>query len=253
MICLLVMSSAYAHIIDSPAEGEHVSLQHLHSIVPSICPKSIAHGKLEKSSAYFLLTEFLDVLDYDGDSGTGLSLAQKLAQLHSTPGPIPEGHAQPMFGFPVTTFCGSTPQNNAYKSSWAEFYAKNRLLTICQTIEEHHGSDDELRTWIEKVAVDVVPKLLENGHLSGDRGILPVLVHGDLWSGNKGRGRLGESGPIEDVIFDPSSCYAHSEYEVGIMKMFGGFSASFFNEYHQLLPKTEPQEEYDDRVDLYQL
>ena len=191
--------------------------------------------------------------NYEGGSGTGMSLAQKLAQLHSTPGPVPDGHAQAIFGFPVTIFCGSTPQNNAYKSSWAEFYAENRLLTIGTIIEERHGSDNELRTWIEKTAVEVVPKLLRNGHLGKDRGILPVLVHGDLWSGNKGRGRLEESGQIEDIIFDPSSCYAHSEYEIGIMKMFGGFSASFFDEYHQLLPKTEPQKEYDDRVNLYQL
>ena len=158
-----------------------------------------------------------------------------------------------MFGFPVTTFCGATPQNNVYKSSWAKFYAENRLLSIGRIIEERHGLDNELRTWIEKTAVELVPKLLGNGHLGGNRGIQPVLVHGDLWSGNKGRGRLGGSGPIEEVIFDPSSCYAHSEYEIGIMKMFGGFSTSFFAEYHQLLPKTEPQEEYDDRVDLYQL
>jgi protein-ribulosamine 3-kinase len=35
--------------------------------------------------------------------------------------------------------------------------------------------------------------------------------------------------------------------------MFGGFSAGFFNEYHQLVPKTNPKIEYDDRMDLYEL
>ena len=40
---------------------------------------------------------------------------------------------------------------------------------------------------------------------------------------------------------------------LGIMKMFGGFSPSFFREYHMICPKTEPTSEYDDRVSLYEL
>lgn len=79
-------------------------------------------------------------------------------------------------------------------------------------------------------------------------------MHGDLWSGNKGRARIGgDDGAVEDVVFDPSACYAHSEYELGIMRMFGGFGEGFFKEYHKLCPKTEPVEEYEDRVQLYEL
>lgn len=75
-----------------------------------------------------------------------------------------------------------------------------------------------------------------------------------LWSGNKGKGIIGGSdGPIEEVVFDPSACYAHSEYELGIMRMFGGFGGSFMKEYHDLCPKTEPVAEYEDRVSLYEL
>lgn len=55
------------------------------------------------------------------------------------------------------------------------------------------------------------------------------------------------------MIFDSSCCYAHSEYELGIMKMFGGFSEGFFEEYHRLIPKTYPEDEYDDRLSLYAL
>jgi fructosamine-3-kinase len=35
--------------------------------------------------------------------------------------------------------------------------------------------------------------------------------------------------------------------------LFGGFSAGFFQEYHSLIPKTDPKHEYDDRVELYML
>lgn len=39
------------------------------------------------------------------------------------------------------------------------------------------------------------------------------------------------------VIFDPASYYGHSEMELSIMNMFGGFSSVFFNEYHRYIPK----------------
>lgn len=98
-----------------------------------------------------------------------------------------------------------------------------------------------------------MPALLAEGHLGGEEGVVPVVVHGDLWSGNKGKGRMGADGEVREVVFDPSACYAHSEYELGIMSMFGGFGREFFVDYHGLCPKTEPVEEYEDRVKLYEL
>jgi protein-ribulosamine 3-kinase len=107
--------------------------------------------------------------------------------------------------------------------------------------------------WIERTAAEIVPKLLGNVHLGGRKAISPALVHGDLWSGNKPRGRLGGKGGVEDVAFDASCCCAHSEYELGLMRMFGGYSAGFFSEYNRLIPKTSPQNEYEDRMKRYQL
>ena len=225
----------------------------LHNTVPSICPISLGNGKLSDSPGHFLLTEFVDVNSPKGQVSDCLSLPQKLAKLHSIAALAQEGRNQPMFGFSITTFCGSTPQDNTFRSSWSKFFAENRLRAISTIIEENHGTDDELRTMIETIITEVVPKLLGNGHLGGRKGIQPVLVHGDLWSGNKARGRIGRDGKVEEVVFDPSSCYAHSEYELSIMRMFGGFSAGFFNEYHRMVPKTHPKEEYEDRMKLYQL
>jgi fructosamine-3-kinase len=67
-----------------------------------------------------------------------------------------------------------------------------------------------------------------------------------------GSGRKEDEGEGE-VVYDPSACYAHSEYELGIMKMFGGFGSAFFEGYHRIVPKTEPVEEYEDRLRLYEL
>ena len=233
--------------------GEYESLTAIHTAVPSLCPRPIAHGKLADSSDYFLLTDFIDMEATTDGQSSGLSLAQKLAQLHSTPPPIPKGFSRPVFGFHVTTCVGRTPQNNSWNRSWPKFFADYRLRAVWKTVEKNHGTDTELHSLLDRVIKDVVPRLLGNGHLGGRRGVQPALVHGDLWSGNKARGRVGGKGAVEDVTFDASSCYAHSEYELGIMRMFGGFSAGFFNEYHRLIPKTQPKSEYDDRLSLYEL
>jgi protein-ribulosamine 3-kinase len=97
-----------------------------------------------------------------------------------------------------------------------------------------------LKKLIETTADKVVPRLLGDEHL---KGIHPVVVHGDLWSGNTGGGK----------IYDPSAFYAHNEYEFGIMQMFGGFKRAFLEEYHAICAISEPVEEYDDRVPLYEL
>ena len=247
-------------------EGEHASLNAIHNAVPSLCPKSFAQGKLDAGGGYFLATEFLDLNSGLGRTrgssakGSGLTLAQKLAKLHSTPAPFPPSYDKPMFGFPVTTCCGDTPQSNIFTSSWAEFFSKHRLLAILERCEKNNGKDADLRKTIERTVTEVVPRLLADGHLGGEDGIIPVVVHGDLWSGNKSKGcfvgreggKPDEPGPTEDVVFDPSACYAHNEYEMGIMNMFGGFSGKFWKEYHAIVPKTEPKEEYEDRVSLYE-
>lgn len=242
-------------------EGEYASLKAIHDVVPSLCPAAIGHGELERQrGVYFLVTEWLDLSasassspPSDSAGGSGMSLAAKLAKLHSTPAPVPAGYHRPMFGFPVTTCCGDTPQRNSFRSSWAEFYADNRLRAVLQRGEERHGKDDELSGLVERVVERVVPRLLGDGNLGGEDGVVPVVVHGDLWSGNRGRGRIGGCDVIEDVVFDPSACYGHSEFEFGIMSMFGGFGGEFVKEYQRLVPIIEPVEEFNDRVRLYEL
>ncbi|KAL6229202.1 hypothetical protein BDW75DRAFT_235378 [Aspergillus navahoensis] len=259
-----VKTSADGEASKEMLAGEYESLNAISSAVPGFCPRAIAWGPLEEDGnprkSYFLATEFLD-LRAAGRGGP--SLAQRLGKLHSTPAPKDPETGKRLFGFAVPTFCGDTKQPNRPCESWAEFYANERLLTILATSEKRNGKDAALRSLVEKTAEIVVPALLGDRHLGYDRsgkgqGIIPVVVHGDLWSGNADRGRIVGSGrkkdeEVGDVVYDPSACYAHSEYELGIMKMFGGFGSAFFSEYHKIVPKTEPVEEYEDRVKLYEL
>lgn len=207
---------------------------------------------MHSSNKYFLATDFLDLgmPSSSSEQGSGLSLAAKLAKLHTTPAPIPAGHSKPMFGFPVPTCCGETVQDNTWRESWAEFYAGNRLRGILKSSVKNNGSDPELAAAVEAVADRVVPRLIGDDRV---KDIKPVVIHGDLWSGNHSRGRIAGRGGTEEVVYDPSAVYGHSEYELGIMKMFGGFGSGFWAEYNKLVPKAEPKEEWEDRVTLYEL
>ncbi|OIW27703.1 Ketosamine-3-kinase [Coniochaeta ligniaria NRRL 30616] len=229
--------------------GEHASLNAISDAVPDFCPRSHGHGELATAAGkFFLVTDFVELGVAAGTgSGSGESFARKLARLHGTPAPTPEGRV--VYGFAVPTSCGSTVQDNGWRESWAEFFAENRLRGVLRAGEERNGGDAGLRGAVEEVVRTVVPRLLGDGHLKGVR---PVVVHGDLWSGNHGRGRIAGGG-VEEVVFDPSAVYGHSEYELGIMRMFGGYGAAFWEEYGELVPKSEPVEEWEDRLKLYEL
>ena len=233
--------------------GEHCSLRTLNAVVPNLCPGSIAYGMLENSKDAFLLTEFIKVGNNSTRSKPTVSLAQKLANLHKAPVPKRDGHDTPAFGFETNTFAGPVLQVNDWTTSWEDFYANNRLRGVCRVISNKYDGEETLFAKIERVVEEVVPRLLTPGHLDSSHGIKPSLVHGDLWSGNKTCGVINETNGLQHYVFDASSCYAHSEYELGLMRMFGGFSAGFFSEYHRLVPKTEPVDEYEDRMLLYQL
>lgn len=231
--------------------GEHESLNAIYNAVPNFCPRSHGHGPLRDSPGkFFLATDFLDLRSSGRPAGSGLSLAQKLARLHTTPAPTPEGHDRPVFGFPVPTCCGPTRQDNSWRDTWAGFYADNRIRAIGRECVRSNGHDGEFEGAVEAVAGRVVPRLVGDGTV---KGITPVVVHGDLWSGNHGVGVIAGQGGTEEVVFDSSAVYGHSEYELGVMRMFGGFGSSFWREYEKLVPKAEPKDEWEDRVALYEL
>jgi fructosamine-3-kinase len=76
--------------------------------------------------------------------------------------------------------------------------------------------------------------------------ITPALLHGDLWSGNWSI-RQSDGMPI---IYDPACYFGHSEAELGIMRMFGGFSQDFFDAYDQVIPPAAGRKE---RLEIYEL
>ncbi|XP_008153185.2 ketosamine-3-kinase [Eptesicus fuscus] len=140
------------------------------------------------------------------------------------------------FGFDVVTCCGYLPQVNDWQKDWVAFYAQQRIQPQMDMLEKGIGDRDALELWS---ALQLkIPDLFL------DLDIVPALLHGDLWGGNVAE---DSSGPI---IFDPASFYGHSEYELAIAGMFGGFNGTFYSAYHSKIPKAPG---FEKRLKLYQL
>ena len=73
----------------------------------------------------------------------------------------------------------------------------------------------------------------------------PSLLHGDLWGGNYLISLDGTP-----YLIDPAVYYGHSEMDLAMTRLFGGFSSSFFNTYYDIVP---PHPHQSDLTALYQL
>jgi len=179
------------------------------------------------------ISEYKDITSLTNQSGAilGRRLAQELHSYTSSKG----------YGFEVPTFCGATRLRNGWYETWERCF-DTLVGDLLSTLSARGGHSDLCRKG-QDVRTRVIPALL------GPLQINPVLLHGDLWSGNTGT----DTTTGQPVIYDPSSFYGHNEADLAIARMFGGVPQSFFDSYHQHMPKTPPVEQYDLRGDLYEL
>jgi len=146
------------------------------------------------------------------------------------------------FGFYEDNYLGSNPQKNIpnekEKSIWANFYFNKRILYQVQLAEKLGNSTPELRKGISN---------LENKieEIVGDSKEKPSLLHGDLWGGNY---MVDENGNA--VLIDPAVYYGHREADLGMTKLFGGFSSEFYRTYNERFPLEDG---YDYRENIYKL
>jgi protein-ribulosamine 3-kinase len=190
-----------------------------------VIPEVIAAKEADEKPG-FLVLEYLE----PGSPGNGSDeiLGRGLAAIHQFAGKE--------YGFYHDNYCGSTLQNNSWKDNWVEFFRDNRLNFLLGLIQQERPLPaDEMKVYEQ--LLQKIPGLLP----AESR---PVLIHGDLWSGNYMHTRNGPA------LIDPASCYADREMEMGIMTMFGGFSQRFFNAYNELNPLPAG---WMERNKLYQL
>lgn len=158
-------------------------------------------------------------------------MGRQLAELH-------RATRHDRFGFDRLNYLGTTAQPNDWQENWVEFYRDQRLGWQLKLFAEKAGADDPL--------LQAGQRLLERlddiiGHVDEP----PVLLHGDLWSGNAAADADGAP-----VIFDPASYYGQREAEIGMMRMFGGFGRHCEAAYHEVWPLPPDSER---RIALYRL
>ncbi len=161
-------------------------------------------------------------------SGQDEQLGRGIAQLHRK--------TASRFGFHHSNYCGTTLQDNTWTDNWPEFYAQRRIWSLVEQIKKSRGmSLEELKIY-ERLVIRMAVLLPHQ--------TIPSLIHGDLWSGNY---MYTANGP---ALIDPACYYADREMELGMMKLFGGFSPHVWDAYQEEFPLPEG---WQQRNRLYQL
>ena len=131
--------------------------------------------------------------------------------------------SEPRFGFAADNFIGATPQPNGWCDDWPEFFAARRLRhQLALAAANGHGGRLTARG---ARLVEVVGAFYDSYRPR------PSLLHGDLWSGN--RGALADGTP---VLFDPAPYYGDREADLAMTRLFGGFGAPFYAAYDAAWP-----------------
>ena len=175
----------------------------------------------------FLALEWID--EGRPGPGTEADLGRGLAELHLA--------GAPAFGREDRRTTGSRGLPNEPCETWAEFYATQRLLPLARLARDGRALPDAAIADLERVAARL-------GDLGGPAEP-PARLHGDLWAGNRLVDRDGRS-----WLIDPAAHGGHREFDLAMMRLFGGFGAACFAAYDDVHPLADG---WEARVPLHQL
>ncbi|MEE9319924.1 MAG: fructosamine kinase family protein [Granulosicoccus sp.] len=132
---------------------------------------------------------------------------------------------------------GSLALPNGACSCWVDFYAQNRLLPLARL-----GLDRKILSMADVRRIEDVAKALGE---HGARDEKPARLHGDLWAGNRVIDQTGNS-----WLVDPAAHGGHREFDLAMMRLFGGYDEACFSAYAEVSPLSDG---WQDRVPLHQL
>jgi len=167
----------------------------------------------------------------EGRAGRGSdgALGAGLAHLHRA--------GAPSFGRADRRTTGSRGLPNEPCATWAEFYATNRLLPLARLARDGAALPGTSIDALVGLAAD-----LDRFDVGREP---PARLHGDLWGGNR----------LVDVdgrnwLVDPAAHGGHREFDLAMMRLFGGFGPACFAAYAEVAPLAPGWEE---RVPLHQI
>ena len=144
------------------------------------------------------------------------------------------------YGFDGDNHIGRTPQSNGWCDDWIEFLAVHRLgpQLAMATDRGHLGAAGAASV---QSVIDRLDRLVP-------RSPTPSLLHGDLWSGN--------ALPLADggvAVLDPACWYGDAWFDIGMMRLFGGFPDACFAAWEEMLSDREQAAERVGIAQLYHL
>ncbi|MGK2948492.1 MAG: fructosamine kinase family protein [Acidimicrobiales bacterium] len=191
-------------------------------------PEVLAVSDGDNGTPPHLVLEWIDVGPAGADTESALGSA--LAALHRAhPG---------CFGRDDRRTTGSRGLPNEPCSTWAEFYATQRLSPLARLAAESAALPARSIAQLERLDPT---RLAEVGGPSEP----PARLHGDLWAGN----RLVDDGGRSWLI-DPAAHGGHREFDLAMMRLFGGFGTECYSAYQQTHPLADG---WQDRVALHQI
>jgi fructosamine-3-kinase len=174
----------------------------------------------------FLVLEWIE--QGRGPATDEFSFGHQLAALHAA------GAAS--FGREDRRTTGSLALPNDPCRTWSEFVAQRRFLPLARIARDRAS-----------LPIAVVDRLESLAHTLErfDDGSAAARLHGDLWAGNRLVDNDGSS-----WLIDPAAHGGHPEFDLAMMRLFGGFGGEAFAGYESVRPLADG---WRDRVDLHQV
>lgn len=157
------------------------------------------------------------------------AFGRALARLHAA--------GAPSFGREDRMTTGSLAVPNDPLDDWPNFYAERRLLPLARLATDRGALPAASIRRLERVAGS-----LERFGAADER---PSRLHGDLWAGNRVIDIAGRS-----WLVDPAAHGGHREFDLAMMRLFGGFDERCHAAYREASPLAP---DWRSRIPLHQL
>jgi fructosamine-3-kinase len=159
---------------------------------------------------------------------TEADFGHQLAALHDA--------GAPSFGREDRRTTGSRGLPNDPQATWSAFYGTCRLRPLARIARDTGALEPSTIHALERLA-DELGKF--------DDGDPPARLHGDLWAGNRIVDTDGRS-----WLIDPACHGGHREFDLAMMRLFGGWTEECFVAYEEVHPLRDGWRE---RVQLHQV
>lgn len=196
--------------------------------VPAVI--AVTDGEVDRGQSPWLVLEWIDESRRAAPDEAGFGTA--LAALHRA--------GAPQFGREDRRTTGSRGLPNDPGPTWADFYATRRLIPLAKLLRDSRRLGDDaarLAGGLDDVA----------GRITDLAGPVepPARLHGDLWAGNRIVDTDGRS-----WLIDPACFGGHREFDLAMMRLFGGFGSRVFAAYAEAAPLADG---WEARIPLNQL